>query len=584
MNAFGKSLRAFGRKEIWSWPLFWFALPVYFLLSFFFDVFLAQSWRLEWLIIAVVTFGVATLLAFAIKLLIIEKFFKTRSAWFINVIAIATIGALKNLLVGALAVRFGLIESFDIPFRIYGGAGLAVGVLFGFVYILGSRIDHNATIGQLEIVRNNLVSHRAQAESLLATEREALMQQTQKVLLPRLDQIQQALSSEHERTSTIDALRDLIQTQVRPLSESLNQVAEYLSVAKQPEPVIKPKPRLLQSTFQLKPLLRPGSMFLLFMSGNWFLSFIILGVEAANWAVLYSLGSWAVIVVIKLLIPTGLKVKRAFGIWLLVLIGFAAANPTYWPLKEFSSNLQQDLLLLLVVLNVICCVVGFAYSRSFEIDRLEAVTQMQRDNDSLAREVALFEQQMWIARRNWSFVIHGTVQAALTAAITRLSSGEVLEQYQVNMAMQDLTRAKDALSKTPEIDVDLSQALTNLVSTWDGICQVKFQITERATRALHRDASARMCVNEICKEAVSNAVRHGEATNVLVEIDRDAKELLILKISNNGRLLEPKIRPGIGSAMLDELTLDWSITNNRATVRVDLNAQLPISIITSSNL
>ncbi|MEN9956335.1 MAG: hypothetical protein RLY34_1142, partial [Actinomycetota bacterium] len=256
------------------------------------------------------------------------------------------------------------------------------------------------------------------------------------------------------------------------------------------------------------------------------------------------------------------------------------ANPTYWPLKEFSHNLEQDLLLLLVVLNVMFCVVGFAYSRSFEIDRLEAVTQMQRDNDSLAREVALFEQQMWIARRNWSFVVHGTVQAALTAAITRLSSGDQLEQYQIDMVMQDLNRAKEALSKTPEIDVDLPKALQNLASTWDGICQVKFQITDRATRALQRDSGARMCINEICKEAVSNAVRHGEAKDVLVEIDRDANELLVLKVSNNGRMLDSKIRRGIGSSMLDELTLNWSLTNNRATVRVDLDAELPISVIT----
>jgi two-component sensor histidine kinase len=580
MNSFGRSLRAFGRKEIWSWPLFWFALPFYFTLSFFFDVFLTKSWKIEWLWIAIISLAAVLVLAIAIRFLIIDKFFRTRNSWLVNLIGVATLGAIKNVLVGELSILFGLVDSADWLFRVYGGAGLAIGLLFGFVYILGSRIDHNASMAQLEVARARLISHRAQAETLLHAERESLLQQTQRVLLPRLDQVQLALVNSAERITTIDALRDLVQNQVRPLSESLSKVAKTLTVAEAPKLPKKPKARMFHNSFLLKPLIRPGSMFLLFMAGNWFLTFVILGLEAAIWSLLYSLASLIVIIVVKALIPAAFKVKRGAGIGLLLLIGFAAANPTYWPLKEFSHNLEQDLLLLLVVLNVMFCVVGFAYSRSFEIDRLEAVTQMQRDNDSLAREVALFEQQMWIARRNWSFVVHGTVQAALTAAITRLSSGDQLEQYQIDMVMQDLNRAKEALSKTPEIDVDLPKALQNLASTWDGICQVKFQITDRATRALQRDSGARMCINEICKEAVSNAVRHGEAKDVLVEIDRDANELLVLKVSNNGRMLDSKIRRGIGSSMLDELTLNWSLTNNRATVRVDLDAELPISVIT----
>ena len=455
----GRFLRAFGRKEIWSWPLFWFALPVYFLLSFFFDVFLAQSWRIEWLLIAILTFAAATVLGVAVKFLIIDRFFKTRNAGLVNFVAIAAIGAVKNVLVGELSVLFGLVPSVELvdwAFRIYGGAGLAIGVLLGFVYILGSRVDHNATIGELEVIRAKLVRHRAQAETLLVAEREALLKQTQQVLLPRLDQIHKTLVSNSERTNTIDALRELVQTQVRPLSESLAKVAESMTVADVPSPPLKPRAKLLQNSFQLKPLIQPGAMLPMILLGNWFLTYIVLGTEAANWSLLYSIPTWLIIVIAKFLIPENFKVKRGWGIALLVFIGFNAAHASYWPLKEFSHNFEQDMLLLLVVENIIGSVVGFAYSRSYQIDRIEAVNQMTRDNESLAREVALFEQQMWIARRNWSFVVHGTVQAALTAAITRLSASEDLEQYQIDMALQDIARASAALAKTPDIDIDLT--------------------------------------------------------------------------------------------------------------------------------
>lgn len=583
----GRFLRAFGRKEIWSWPLFWFALPVYFLLSFLFDVFLAQSWRIEWLLIAILTFAVATLLAVGVKFLIIDRFFKTRNAGLVNFVAIAAIGAVKNVLVGELSVLFGLVQSVELvdwAFRIYGGAGLAIGVLLGFVYILGSRVDHNATIGELEVIRAKLVRHRAQAETLLVAEREALLKQTQQVLLPRLDQIHKTLVSNSERTNTIDALRELVQTQVRPLSESLAKVAENMTVADEPSAPLKPRAKLLQNNFQLKPLIQPGTMLPMILLGNWFLSSIILGNEAANWSLLYSIPTWLIIVVAKLLIPENFKVKRGWGIALLVFIGFNAAHASYWPLKEFSHNFEQDMLLLLVVNNIIGSVVGFAYSRSYQIDRIEAVNQMTRDNESLAREVALFEQQMWIARRNWSFVVHGTVQAALTAAITRLSAGEELEQYQIDLALQDISRASAALAKTPDIDVDLTIALPNLVATWSGICEIKFNVTERANRALLRDANARMCVNEICKEAVSNAVRHGEANKIEILIERTSDELLLIEAADNGRGVGKSIKPGVGSRMLDDLTVRWSISKNRATAKTVMQAWLPLAGISAGKL
>jgi signal transduction histidine kinase len=242
------------------------------------------------------------------------------------------------------------------------------------------------------------------------------------------------------------------------------------------------------------------------------------------------------------------------------------------------------MLLLLVVENIIGSVVGFAYSRSYQIDRIEAVNQMTRDNESLAREVALFEQQMWIARRNWSFVVHGTVQAALTAAITRLSASEDLEQYQIDMALQDIARASAALAKTPDIDIDLTIALPNLVATWSGICEIKFNVTERANRALMRDANARMCVNEICKEAVSNAVRHGEANQVEILIERTSDELLLIEAADNGRGVGKVMNPGVGSRMLDDLTVRWSLTKNRATSKTVMQAWLPLAGISAGRL
>jgi two-component sensor histidine kinase len=550
-------------------------MPIYFLLSLAFDVFLVNSWRIEWLIIAITTYLAAVLVAFLLKSVFIDRIFAKRGTWIANIVIVAVVGAFKNSLVGLMSMSFGLTDSIDWLFRIYGGAGLAFGILITFVYLLGARVEHNGVMAELSSTRAKLVALRAQAQNVLAGERDAL---------PRLDEIQRSLIGNSERVSVVDELRDLVKQQVRPLSESLSKSAANLgSITVQPTQ-FKRTNRFLQDRQQLKVLIRPAAMALALIAGNWVLSYIVLGTEAANVGFIFSLATLAIIALAKALVPARLKVRPATAILLLFLIGFNSAHASYWPLKEYSHNFQQDLLLLVVVLNIIGCVIGFAYSKSVDLDRVEAVNQVTRENNSLAREAALFEQQMWIARRNWSFVVHGTVQAALTAAITRLSSAENLEQYQIDLVKQDLVRAAEALSKTPEPDVDLQEALANLATTWKGICEIKFEFSERATRSLQRDANARMCVNEICKEAVSNAVRHGEAKNVTISIDRSVDELLIIEAADDGRGFWGSANPGVGSRMFDDLTVEWSIMNNRARGRTILEAKLPLSGISAGTL
>ena len=584
MNPIAKSLRSLGRKQIWGWPLFWFAMPIYFLLSLAFDVFLVNSWRIEWLIIAVTTFLAAALLAYLLKSVFIDRLFARRGTWIANVVIFSIVGAFKNCLVGLMSLSFGLADSVDWNFRIYGGASLAFGILIAFVYLLGARVDHNAVMAELSSTRAKLVALRAQAENVLSAERASLLKQTQDTILPRLDEIQRSLIDNSERVAVVDELRNLVTQQVRPLSESLSKAAANLGSITMEPLEIKRSNRFLQDRQQVKLLIRPGAMSLFVIAGNWVLTYIVLGIPAANWAFILSLPTLAAIAIAKALVPASLKLKPAKAIMVLILIGFAASNAIYWPLKEFSNNFQQDMLLLLVVSNTISCVVGFAYSKSVDLDRVEAVNQVTRENNLLAREAALFEQQMWIARRNWSFIVHGTVQAALTAAITRLSSTEPLEQYQKDLVKQDLARAADALSKTPETEVDLQAALGNLATTWNGICEIKFEISERAQRSLQRDANARMCVNEICKEAVSNAVRHGEAKKITISIDRSADELLIIQAADDGRGFWGSASPGVGSRMFDDLTISWSISNNRAMGRTVLEAKLPLSGISAGTL
>ena len=83
-------------------------------------------------------------------------------------------------------------------------------------------------------------------------------------------------------------------------------------------------------------------------------------------------------------------------------------------------------------------------------------------------------------------------------------------------------------------------------------------------------------MNEIAKEAISNAVRHGDATEATVLIDREQDDVLRIEITNNGSPPDPKRGSGIGSEMLDEVCISWRLYSDKELVR--LSAELPVKL------
>jgi signal transduction histidine kinase len=142
------------------------------------------------------------------------------------------------------------------------------------------------------------------------------------------------------------------------------------------------------------------------------------------------------------------------------------------------------------------------------------------------------------------------------------------------MVNQDLRRATSAIESDQSSSLNLEESFRELQDVWSGICSVELKVSERAKRALARNSDTAFCVNEIAKEAISNAVRHGSAKSAVIEIDRLEDDLLRVDITNNGIPLRSQEKPGIGSEMLDEICLNWAIEN--VGKKVQLVANLPV--------
>ncbi|MEY4310864.1 MAG: hypothetical protein RLZ71_790, partial [Actinomycetota bacterium] len=103
---------------------------------------------------------------------------------------------------------------------------------------------------------------------------------------------------------------------------------------------------------------------------------------------------------------------------------------------------------------------------------------------------------------------------------------------------------------------------------------IKIDIKPAAHGCLAEDTGIGRSVNEILREAVGNAVRHGKASNVFVEIDANKRSVMV-RCSNDGSPVVEPLEASLGTQMLDELATIWSLKTKPRTGLTVLEAKLP---------
>ncbi len=200
------------------------------------------------------------------------------------------------------------------------------------------------------------------------------------------------------------------------------------------------------------------------------------------------------------------------------------------------------------------------------------VEQFAEQSQSAAAEVnrqlelarARLQRQLWINRRNLTWVLHGPIQSALLASAMALSHADDDPSVRARVRL-NLTAALAHLEGNRMMHPCLREALEDIATVWSTSCRISWHIDPLAARLLENDRDVVRCITEIARESVSNAVRHGAAQHVNIMIDAPGEqqldqraEVIRVQITDDGSGLAADALPGLGSAMLDELTHSWS--------------------------
>jgi anti-sigma regulatory factor (Ser/Thr protein kinase) len=534
-------------------------------------------WAVLWLISSAIMLAVV----FLVLALGLRRRLRKKSAVWLNLLTIGIAGAAANVFVGVAANLWGLDAEGLWNIRAVGGFIGHTAMFIFFNNLRGAVIERNERIRELTDVEDQLLGYRDSAKQILQDALESMRAKTIDTFSPSIEKINQLLSEKVDsgsRLLLIDQLRDVIQTQVRPLSRTIQQDAENLSTVVQKkfrQPVAKAE---WNSSFNLRRNIRILQASGLLITSYPLVGFLVVDRGSMFRGLLGALGVALSMALFRLLLPKTREFKVWLGLSLQALLATVAVVPAVLILLwRYGVTPEVVNMTIWMVSLSVGSFFFTSYTRAIDTARDRYEVDLRRFNDQLTKEVSLFEQRLWLERRAWSYVLHGDVQGALSAAVTRLQRSEKLEPYELEMVKQDINRAMAALTKPPSTDVDFGQGIDELVRTWAGICDIKVETSARASRAIETNRDIRNCINEICKEAISNAVRHGNAKNAWIYINRERDDVIELEVCNDGHTLLRDQPKGLGLSMIDDLSLSWQLTAERHKGKTCLVTQLPIS-------
>lgn len=566
--------RRLGAKNIWGPGLFWFAATIFGIFTFLMDFLRTANPSGLWFVTYAVSLAQVVGMAMLFRPLAKRMSSSRGSAW-LNILAAGVIGGLKNLTVALLAVMLGLESEVGYLYRFFGGVFMGTLILVTFAVATGARTEHANAVRTLQRIQNDLLGARENLTVVLADELDRLQVKSREAVLPKLEQISGLIASEAGNEKMIAELRETANSKLRPLMDEISRAATGQMNSNVDELSVKTKVSY-PAKIAIGASIRPVSLGIYLFGGWAFIEYYFAGLAGLANTFLVVAIYVIDLFILKWLTGRLTAIRRYSGAAILLLVGFFALVP---PLYVVGASLPLDARLS-VSLPVIMLTSGLLTFTVFtllfilddEREKLEA--RITAENQELSKEQSVFEQKLWVFRRSWLFMLHGTVQAALTAALTRLQTFTDNDPYQASLIRADLERAEKALRTVPNTDVDFAAAVEELKSAWKGVCAVFVDVDMRAERALQLISGTAYCVNEIVKEAVGNAVRHGGATGVQVTISRIDDDVLDIRIQNDGKAVPKNFAKGIGSRMLDDITMAWSLESSGKLTT--LTARLPI--------
>lgn len=478
--------------------------------------------------------------------------------------------ALRSIMLATFIDQFSDADSLPLPIRTITASLLTLAAMIVIGELMHQRNRFRAFMADLNAQSLELSLSRATYSERLQNATAELEASIRAVLDPALSLAAAELDPGAPGRSSVTSarlLQEILRVSVRPMIQTLAVPAgTHAAVkSKQSGQSANPTPapgRTIDIADSIRPVLSVVPLRIIGLP-----VFInTLGIASAIPAVLLLTLTWPLLSIIKRLWPSRYRVLPA-GPAIALLTGcFIVAFGTpmlvlYASPPQLADALGVPLSGWLSALNVLFSVAtAWFVATVFIFERSRRLTEerLTEVNEQIEIEIARMRQEIWFTQRNLTWVLHGPVQSALVSATIRLESGSEVDAADRAAIWSSITEAYALLHTTGPADPDFASFANELTTLWQGVCEITFDDPESLIARVSADPSATAALIEVVREAVGNAIRHGNATAVDVTVIDRGVDLVGLVISDNGTGMATGAAPGIGSDLFTSLAYEWS--------------------------
>lgn len=492
--------------------------------------------------------------------------------------------ALRGIVLATFVDQFSSAESIPLPIRTISASLLTLAAMTVVGELVHRRNRFRAFMADLNAQSIELSLSRATYSERLQNANAELEASIRSVLDPALSLAAAELDpGAPGRTSVTSArlLQEILRVSVRPMIQTL-AVPASIAAPVQPQPpgwAATPTPalrRTIDITDSIRPVLSVVPLRIIGLP-----VFInALGIPAAIPAVVLLSLTWPLLSIIRRLWPSRYRVLPAGQAIALLTACFFVAFGTpmvvlYAIPPRVADAIGAPFSWWLSALNVLFSVTAAWFVATvfiFERSRRLTEERLIEVNEQIEIAIARMRQEIWFTRRNLTWVLHGPVQSALVSATIRLESGTIVDAADRTAIWSSITEAYALLHTTGPADPDFAGFADELTTLWQGVCEISFDDPDSMIERVSADPSATAALIEVVREAVGNAIRHGNATSVDIAVLDSGVDLVGLVIADNGTGVTAGSMPGIGSDLFTSLAYEWSSDSSPqgTTVTADL--------------
>jgi len=231
------------------------------------------------------------------------------------------------------------------------------------------------------------------------------------------------------------------------------------------------------------------------------------------------------------------------------LTGFLLDRFTNLTIYYNSVLISNVLVIFLYILIYLTGQITQSATISYRQQRLKFEEYLNSESFKLK----VFNQEVLDDSMKWAQLIHGKVQTRFIAA-----SGDNSAAGRQNL-ISDINRAiVDELEHSGVSESDAALIIERITSPWSAVISINSVISKDLTNtALPEGAATKL--EQVVEEVITNAVKHGAAERIWLELSMESDKSLLLQIKNDGKAVETK-RKSLGTSLFDKAGV-WSLSN-----------------------